>query len=546
MKQLTITLSEDRTYFAVKILETEIFIDLEHIEKLLYSDYCSSGRITWKKNEKGELYFTTDSKKKINLLEQLFDKGYENYIWTFKNKNKNDLRKKNVIIEEIERIKFPENIEILKSFEGHKPTFGIGANKEFNHYWLVKDKITNETFYAMQCSENSYTSLSVESLEKVLKYKNTDITWFPVKNKFICTSIDGQAIYLHKYLLNFTNDGTSKVRHINGNNFDNRLTNLKIVPFNRKKIKSIKPKDVVSKTDVPKDRNIAEFTFEQAWKNYNVSLIKWVSVVMKQFGKTANLPKNQVCLVCDNITKKKFYMMYCDVGAITLLSNETNIDEIHKQTWYLLQNGYVGTHLNDTIVYLHQVIANHIDSSDGLSVDHINRNKLDNRIENLRITTQSVQNSNMNRKTRPCNAIHELPDEIKTKQLPKYVSYCFECYDKKNNKTREFFRIENHPFHPKTISSSKSSKVSITDKLKEVEEIIDALNKKTYKEKEPVYPKYISVVTMRGAPHFVLDHKLHKPRLNLKMKIHSDDTESELEKFKKKILEKYPKFVFEN
>ena len=116
---------------------------------------------------------------------------------------------------------------------------------------------------------------------------------------------------------------------------------------------------------------------------------------------------------------------------------------------------------------------------------------------------------------------------------------------KKNNKTREFFRIENHPFHPKTISSSKSGKVSITDKLKEVEDILKQLDNKTYKEKEAVFPKYISIVEMRGANHFVLDHKLSKPRKNLKMKIHSDDIDSELDKFKIKILEKYPDFVFE-
>ena len=52
--------------------------------------------------------------------------------------------------------------------------------------------------------------------------------------------------------------------------------------------------------------------------------------------------------------------------------------------------------------------------------------------------------------------------------LPKHVVYYKECYNKEKQKYREFFKIEKgHPKLEKPWMTSKSGKISITDKLQQ-------------------------------------------------------------------------------
>lgn len=108
-----------------------------------------------------------------------------------------------------------------------------------------------------------------------------------------------------------------------------------------------------------------------------------------------------------------------------------DFDKIKYMNWFLT-NGYVttsirnqtGKHENLITLYLHNLIMDKL-TFDGkgqtTTIDHINRNPLDNRKENLHLINQSEQNFNQNRKVRTVN----LPDDchIKRNELPRSVGY---------------------------------------------------------------------------------------------------------------------------
>lgn len=67
---------------------------------------------------------------------------------------------------------------------------------------------------------------------------------------------------------------------------------------------------------------------------------------------------------------------------------------ISKHNWSLDGHGYPCTWMNGKIMKIHHMIIGRPD--EGLVVDHINRDRLDNRLANLRFVTQgeNVRNSN--------------------------------------------------------------------------------------------------------------------------------------------------------
>lgn len=144
-------------------------------------------------------------------------------------------------------------------------------------------------------------------------------------------------------------------------------------------------------------------------------------------------------------------------------------DKVKKYSWHIASDTYIGSTVYvDKIkkeLYLHNLIMNKL-TFDGKgqieTVDHINRNPLDNRKKNLRIVSQSEQNLNQKIKERRIIFPEDFP--IKANDIPKHIWYV-----KANGGHGDRFAIE---FKTENLvwKGTSSKKVKIEDKLFEAKE----------------------------------------------------------------------------
>lgn len=193
------------------------------------------------------------------------------------------------------------------------------------------------------------------------------------------------------------------------------------------------------------------------------------------------------------------------------------VEDLKKFIWYRLNTddgNYFATTLNSKTIKLlpdgmevfHQVLlhrlvvylARYPNPEGHPTVDHINRESLDNRAENLRWLSQADQNRNTDKRNRKVNA-RPLPDDI-TGPLPKYITWNVtrEKTSGDNVLERKFFRIEKHPAQPdrKIWSSSKSSKLTNQEKLNQAKEELarlDALRDAPDPRAEKLLQEYFSL-----------------------------------------------------
>ncbi len=333
-------------------------------------------------------------------------------------------------------------------------------------------------------------------------------------------------IKLHKFL--FSDKEYDYIEFKNNNKTDFRLSNV-----------NLKLYDI----EVPKNVQILE-----KGKHIKITEGKFSGQIRNMYWKVKDKNSNLYYLMsCKDLNKNTVYFKF-DINS---LDKVLNAYEGKRHVWHSDKNGYVKTTYIDSDGikinrYLHQHLMNYY--GNGLNkntktIDHINRDKLDNRLSNLRLATQSEQNINTDKRNRKCNA-KDLPDGLTQDMIPKYVVYYNECYNKEKDLYRDFFKIEKHPKYDATICSSKSNKVSIHDKLKEIKDYLKKIddNNNVIKETSRL-PTGIRHKILDNKEELILDYKIDNIRYGLKMKCNNSKTFDEnYQVFKNKIIEKYPNY----
>lgn len=368
---------------------------------------------------------------------------------------------------------------------------------------------------------DKYVLMDFSDLFSIINFEKNFIYYDPEEKTYPYYLRHNQKI---SYLEHIFKYDSSNIDYIfkNGNNFDLRRENITIYHNYHKQI--------VDKNEI-----------------LDYTLGHYIEI-----GKDAYVIKNPIWRVKEN--EKEYLLMYCEKDTICkicpgsyqkILNFEKNSNNENKITWFKLQNGYI---MGSNNLYIHQIITGCYGNGKGaknISVDHIDRNPLNNTFENLRIATQNEQQTNskgiLPGTLRERSSKKDLPDGISYEMFKKYVYYNREFYDKEKTKEREFFRVE-HPKLDKPWATTKSEKVSILEKLLQANKVVDDLENDIYPEKsEATLPKYVSLIVTRDKPHLVYEKRIvDGKRLNIKMVLPKDyDLQDQIAILNEKIKEKY-------
>ncbi len=320
-----------------------------------------------------------------------------------------------------------------------------------------------------------------------------------------------------------------------------------IVTANRKK------REVIVKEDT-------EFEPQDIRERVSVlfDIISYMGGHRSNTGKSANYLKNPKWRCVRRADGLETIVMYCETDALCLLcdealqkirDNEIDMNENKKVSWYISGNGYIQGRVAGKALALHQVLTGVFGNGKGtskVSIDHIDRDPLNNRLDNLRIADRKTQEQNSKgiapgtKRERQSNA-RPLPEGITHDMLRKYVVYYLNTYNKEKGLTREYFTVEHHPLLERPWESSKSKEVSIMDKLAAANKVAEDLDNGILPTKpERTLPKYFRFGIRNGQTAITFERRTKECRYNTEYLVPEDeDFQESLKKIQENIATKY-------
>ena len=375
-----------------------------------------------------------------------------------------------------------------------------------NNYRLITDDSGNK-YYEIETNNKTKFKINENYLLKIICVKIDDVIYNPLwfyKDKKIIATIqtnnDYYNINIVKYLFDKIND--KKFRYIirSDDEYDYRIENIK-TNISLTTIETNTPQTTTIETNTPQTITSLSNKKKKFIKMNSPPLFYKQEEIRILEVFENNEIKNKYRLVEiinePDESKKRYYEFFVGVNNTTQLQFSFIVDEtslpkilqlninnniITNHLWEMCNNQYIWVRPQDhKSIYLHRYLTGCI-NGDTKTIDHINNNKLDNRLSNLRIATMSEQNMNrpnVNRKNDLHSILNPIQITLSTEEavaipetqlsIPKIATKSLLFISKKKLDGLDYFSVEISKARTRVEdirdNSSKSNLLTLKEKL---------------------------------------------------------------------------------
>ena len=355
-----------------------------------------------------------------------------------------------------------------------------------NSYKLITD-VDNNKYYEIETNNNKKFKINENNLLKIINVRIDDANyytkWYNKSNKIYC-NVNNTNINIIKYLFDKINDSKFSYSIRNDDDYDFRIENIKVYKPSKKNtgdrfIRMDSPSVFYKEDEI---RIIQEFQghkivsgphYGKYFNNYRlVEIINETDESKKRYyemfvGVYDEDDEDENNGITESINAK-FSFIFDEASLPKILKLESNDLIINNPSWLIATVQYICTRpSNGQLIYLHRYLSS-CKNGDNKTIDHINNNKLDNRLSNLRVATMSEQNMNRANVTRK-NDLNSILNPTNDETIPRIETKSLLFINKKKSDGLEYFSLEisKARTRDKEIreNSSKSSILSLKEKL---------------------------------------------------------------------------------